>query len=40
VDFYGRVLEDMAAPDKGQILFMVVSPAIGRNGLICGVGVE
>jgi uncharacterized protein len=40
VDFYGRVLEDMVAPDKGQILFMVVSPAIGRNGLICGVGVE
>jgi predicted deacylase len=40
VDFYGRVLEDMAAPDKGQILFMVVSPAIGHNGLICGVGVE
>jgi len=40
VDFYGRVLEDVTAPDKGQILFMVVSPAMGKNGLICGVGVE
>jgi hypothetical protein len=27
-------------PDGGQILFLVISPAIGRSGLICGVGVE
>jgi predicted deacylase len=40
VDFYGRVVEVVEAPDKGQILFMVVSPAIGVNGLICGIGVE
>jgi hypothetical protein len=40
VDFYGRAIEEVTSPDKGQILFMVVSAAIGRNGLICGVGVE
>lgn len=40
VDFYGRVIEELAAPDKGQILFMLVSPAIAKNGLVCGVGVE
>jgi predicted deacylase len=40
VNFYGRVIEEVITPDKGQILFMVISPAIGRAGLICGVGVE
>lgn len=40
VDFHGRSLEEIAAPNKGQILFMVISPAIGRSGLICGIGVE
>jgi predicted deacylase len=40
VDFYGREMEAPFALDKGQILFMVISPAIGRNGLICGIGVE
>ncbi len=40
VDFYGGVTEEITTPDKGQILFMVISPAIGREGLICGVGVE
>ena len=40
VDFHGQTLEEVAAPDRGQILFMVISPAIGRSGLICGVGVE
>jgi predicted deacylase len=40
VDFYGQSQEEVTSPDKGQILFMVVSAAIGRNGLICGVGVE
>ena len=24
----------------GQILFMVVSPAMSKDGLICGIGVE
>jgi predicted deacylase len=40
VDFYGRMIEEVAAPDAGQILFMLVSPAIARNGLVCGLGVE
>jgi predicted deacylase len=40
VDFYGQPIEEVASVDKGQILFLVVSAAIGRNGLICGVGVE
>jgi len=40
LDFYGRPREEVTSADKGQVLFMVVSAAIGRNGLICGVGVE
>jgi hypothetical protein len=24
----------------GRILFLVVSPAMAKNGLICGIGVE
>jgi predicted deacylase len=40
VDFFGRTVEEVAAPEKGQILFAVISPAIGRDGLICGIGVE
>jgi predicted deacylase len=40
VDFHGQPLEQVAAPEGGQILFMVISPAIVRSGLICGVGVE
>jgi len=40
VDFHGQTLEEVTAPNSGQILFLVISPAIGRSGLICGVGVE
>jgi predicted deacylase len=40
VDFYGQPVEKVTSPDAGQVLFMVVSAAIGRNGLICGIGVE
>jgi len=40
VDFFGRTVEAVTAPEKGQVLFMVVSPAIARNGLVCGIGVE
>jgi hypothetical protein len=40
VDFHGHVTEAVTTPEKGQILFMVISPAIGQNGLVCGVGVE
>jgi uncharacterized protein len=40
VDFFGHTVEEVTAPDNGQVLFMVVSPAIARNGLVCGIGVE
>jgi len=40
VDFYGAPVEEVTTPDAGQILFLVVSPAIGKKGLICGIGVE
>jgi uncharacterized protein len=40
IDFHGRVIEEVKTVDPGQILFMVVSPAIGTDGLVCGVGVE
>lgn len=40
VDFYGQTVEEVTTPDKGKVLFMVVSPAISAQGLICGIGVE
>jgi hypothetical protein len=40
VDFFGQTLEEIKADTKGQILFMVVSPAMSKDGLICGIGVE
>jgi predicted deacylase len=40
VDFFGQTIEEIKAPEKGHILFMVVSPAMAKNGLICGIGVE
>ena len=40
VDFFGATIEEIATPEPGQVLFMVVSPAMGKNGLICGIGVE
>ena len=40
VDFFGAGMEEVFTPEAGQVLFMVVSPAIGRKGLICGIGVE
>ena len=36
----GQTLEEIKAPEAGQILFLVVSPAMAKNGLICGIGVE
>ena len=38
VNFHGQPLEDVIAPAKGQLLFMMTSPAIGKKGLICGIG--
>jgi predicted deacylase len=40
VDFYGAVIEVVTAPAAGQVLFMLVSPAMTKNGLVCGIGVE
>ena len=40
VDFFGATIEEIATPEPGQVLFMVVSPAMAKNGLICGIGVE
>ena len=40
VDFYGRTIEEVTAPEKGQVLFMVVSPAMAKQGLICGIGID
>jgi predicted deacylase len=37
-DFFGRTVETIVSPVAGQLLFLVVSPAIGRDGLICGIG--
>jgi predicted deacylase len=40
VDFFGQTIEQATAPEDGQVLFMVVSPAMAKDGLICGIGVE
>jgi predicted deacylase len=40
VDFFGQTIEEVKCPERGQILFLVVSPAMSENGLICGIGVE
>ncbi|MBV9811479.1 MAG: succinylglutamate desuccinylase/aspartoacylase family protein [Acetobacteraceae bacterium] len=39
-DLFGRALEEITTPDTGRVLFIVVSPAIAADGLICGVGVD
>jgi len=40
VDFFGAEIEAVTTPEGGRILFLVVSPAMARNGLVCGIGVE
>jgi predicted deacylase len=37
-DFFGQVTETIIAEASGRILFLVTSPAISENGLICGIG--
>ncbi len=37
-DFFGRTVETIVSPVSGQLLFLVVSPAIAGQGLICGIG--
>ena len=40
VDFFGAEIEEVTSTEGGRILFLVVSPAMAKNGLICGIGVE
>jgi len=37
-DFFGRTVEEIVSGNAGEILFLVISPAISENGLICGIG--
>ena len=37
-DFFNKEVEIVTAEAAGRILFLVTSPAIGENGLICGIG--
>ncbi len=37
-DFFGRTIEEITTDTAGQVLFLVVSAAIGKAGLICGIG--
>ena len=37
-DFFNNEIETIIAEASGRILFLVTSPAIDRNGLICGIG--
>jgi len=39
VDFFGAEIEEVTTTESGRILFLVVSPAMAKNGLICGIGV-
>jgi len=37
-DFFGEIIETAVSEIDGQVLFLVVSPAIAHDGLICGIG--
>ncbi|MCB8878194.1 succinylglutamate desuccinylase/aspartoacylase family protein [Acidisoma silvae] len=37
-DFFDQTTETIIAEASGRILFLVTSPAIAENGLICGIG--
>jgi uncharacterized protein len=39
-DFFNRTTETIIAEASGRILFLVTSPAIAENGLICGIGLS
>jgi predicted deacylase len=38
-DFFGRTMEEITTDEGGEILFLVISAAIAKAGLICGIGV-
>ncbi len=37
-NFFGNTTETICSPINGQLLFLVVSPAVAMDGLICGIG--
>jgi predicted deacylase len=39
-DFFGRTLEEITADAAGRVLFLVVSAAMQKSGLICGIGAD
>jgi len=39
-NLWGDVLEEVAAPEAGVILFVTTSPAVGDDGLLLGLGAE
>jgi predicted deacylase len=39
-DFFNCEIEEIVAVAPGQILFLITSPAIPENGLICGIGLS
>src|SRR5205814_6302489 len=39
-NLWGDVLEEVAAPRDGVILFITTSPAVGPNGLLLGLGAD
>ena len=39
-NLFGDVLEEIRAPDDGVVLFLTTSAAVGRDGLLLGLGRE
>jgi predicted deacylase len=39
LDPFGDELESIVAPDAAAVLFLTTSPAVGRDGLLLGLGV-
>jgi len=39
-DLFGVILEEIASPVNGVVLFLTISPSVLENGLLMGIGVE
>jgi uncharacterized protein len=39
-DFFGATVAEIVAPAAGQVLYLIVNPAIPKGGLVGGVGVD
>ena len=39
-DLFGDILEEIASPVNGVVLFLTISPSVLENGLLMGIGVE